>query len=153
MVNAAAQGRSGIPFPMHIEYGKIREFAAATHSANAAYRDGAHPVVPPTFLTTQMFWEDWAGDGANPCHLVEMDQRRGMHAEQEFRFHGEPPRAGTVLTVQSRIGEIVTKQGRRGGELTFATMITEFRDASGRLVAEARMTGVETARAPGEDTP
>lgn len=153
MVNAAAQGRSGTPFPMRVEHGKIREFAAATRSANPAYRDDPHPVVPPTFLTTQLFWEDWAGGGASPWHLVGMDQRRGMHAEQEFVFHGEPPRAGTVLTAQSRIGEIVTKRGRRGGELTFATMITEFRDESGRLVAEARMTGVETARPPEEGNP
>jgi hypothetical protein len=29
--------------------------------------------------------------------------------------------------------------------MTFAVMVTEFRDDSGRLVAEARMTGVETA--------
>lgn len=148
MVNAAAQGSTGTPYPMRIELGKIREFAAATHSQNPAYWSDDAAVVPPTFLTTQMFWEQWGGDGANPWPLVEMDQQRGMHAEQEFLFHGEPPRAGTVLTVQSRIDGIVTKQGRRGGTLTFATMVTEFRDETGRLVAEARMTGVETEVAP-----
>jgi hypothetical protein len=146
MVDAAAQGRTGTPFELRIESGKIREFAAATRSANAAYWDDDAAVVPATFLMTQLFWEQWAGPDANPWELVEMDQQRGMHAEQEFVFHGEPPRAGTRLTAQSRIGEIVTKRGRRGGELTFVAMITEFRDESGRLVAEARMTGVETAR-------
>ncbi len=41
------------------------------------------------------------------------------------------------------------KEGRRGGRLTFAVMVTEFRDrATGKLVAEARMTGVETEKAP-----
>ena len=149
MVNRSAQGRSGTPFEVRVEAGKIREFAAATHSQHPAYR-GEHAVIPPTFLTTQLFWEEWAGPDANPWHLVEMDQQRGLHAEQEFVFHGEPPRAGTVLTAQSRIGEIVTKPGRRGGELTFVPLITEFRDESGRLVAEARMTGVETARPPEE---
>ena len=72
-----------------------------------------------------------------------------MHAEQEYIFHGPPPRAGDRLLCSSRIEDIYEKQGRRGGTMTFAVMVTEFRDAeSGRLVAEARMTGVETARPP-----
>lgn len=149
MANPAAQGKSGIPFVIDLERGKIREFAAAIKSHNSAYCDDERPVVPPTFLTTQMFWEQWAGEGANPWHLVELNQQRGMHAEQEYVFHGPPPRAGTRLTAQSRIGEIYEKQGRNG-TLTFAVMITEFRDESGRLVAEAKLTGVE-APAPAEE--
>jgi hypothetical protein len=151
MANSAALGKAGRPFRVRIERGKIMEFAAATRSGNPAYWADEHPVVPPTFLTTQMFWQEWAGDGANPWVAVEMDQRRGMHAEQEYVFHGPPPRAGTTLTAQSRIAEIYEKQGRRGGTLTFAVMITEFRDETGRLVAEARLTGVETAQVPGEN--
>jgi hypothetical protein len=108
-------------------------------------------LIPPTFLTTQMFWQKWAGEGANPWQALEFDQQRGMHAEQEYVFHGPPPRAGTILTAQSRITEIYTKQGRRGGTLTFASVVTEFRDESGRLVAEAKLTGVETAKVPGAD--
>jgi hypothetical protein len=97
-----------------------------------------------------IFWEP---EGANPWHRVGMDQQRGLHAEQEFIFHGPPPRAGSVLTARSRIAEIYEKSGRRGGTMTFATMVTEFRDPSGRLVAEAILTGVETARPPGEGQP
>jgi hypothetical protein len=151
MANHEAQGRTGTPYPVPIERGKILEFAAATRSANPAYWTSDAPVVPPTFLTTQLFWQEWAGDDANPWRHVELDRKRGMHAEQEYVFHGPPPRAGTTLTAQSRIEEIFTKQGRRGGTLTFAVMVTEFRDADGRLVAEARLTGVETERAPEAD--
>jgi hypothetical protein len=152
MVNSAAQGRVGTPFPIEIERGKIIEFAHATHSNNPAYLQDPRPVSPPTFLTTQLFWQVWAeqadpaGD-PNPWHHVDVDQTRGLHAEQEYIFHGPPPRAGDKLTAQSRIAEIYDKDGRRGGILTFAVMITEFRDESGRLVAEARLTGVETGRA------
>lgn len=150
MANHEAEGRTGTPYPVPIERGKIMEFAAATRSANPAYWTAEAPVVPPTFLTTQLFWQDWAGEGANPWRHVELDQKRGMHAEQEYVFHGPPPRAGTTLTAQSRIDKIFTKQGRRGGTLTFAVMVTEFRDDDGRLVAEAKLTGVETERAPEE---
>jgi hypothetical protein len=146
MANFAARGAAGTPFRMPLERGKILEFAAATRSDNPAYWEDEHPVVPPTFLTTQMFWQEWAGDAANPWHHVELDQRRGMHAEQEYVFYGPPPRAGTTLTARSRIEDVYTKAGRRGGTLTFAVMVTEFRDDAGRLVAEARLTGVETGQ-------
>jgi len=152
MANPAALGNTGKPFPVSIERGKIMEFAAATRSRNPAYWADGRPPIPPTFLTTQMFWQEWAGAGANPWDAVELDQQRGMHAEQEYVFHGPPPRAGTTLTAQSRIADIYQKEGRRGGTLTFAVMVTEFRDESGRLVAEARLTGVETAQVPGDSS-
>ena len=141
MVDVAALGRTGEPFEMEIERGKIREFARATFSADPSYLDDPAPVVPPTFLTTMGFW---SSADADPWAAVRMDQSRGLHAEQEYVFHGPPPRAGTRLTATSRIESVTSKPGRRGGELTFVVMVTEFRDPSGALVAEARLTGVET---------
>jgi hypothetical protein len=146
MIDKTATGREGTAFTMELERGKIREFARAVQAQHPSYRADDAPITP-TFLTTTFFWEEWV-DGANPWHAVKMDQRRGMHAEQEYIFHGPPPRAGTRLHCRSRIAEIYEKQGKRGGTLTFAVMITEFRDDNGLLVAEARMTGVETERAP-----
>jgi hypothetical protein len=141
MVDTAAEGRAGPPFEMAVERGKIREFARATGSANSAYLDEPSPVSPATFLTTAFFWQP---DEGNPWRAVAMDQQRGLHAEQEYVFHGPPPRAGTALTGQSRVEKIYQKEGRRGGLMTFVVMVTEFRDATGALVAESRMTGVET---------
>lgn len=146
MVNASAAGRVGKPFVVELERGKVREFADATLSTNPAYRADVNPVIPPTFLTVQMFWQEWAGRDANPWHAVELDQERGMHAEQDYRFFGPPPRAGDKLTAVSRIERVYEKEGVRGGTLTMAEMLTEFFDSTGRLVAEAWMTGVEPAR-------
>lgn len=150
MVNMAAVGREGSPFVVDFERGKIREFAEATKSDNPAYWAVDNPIVPPTFLTVQMFWQEWAGAQANPWHEVELDQQRGMHAEQDFVFFGPPPRAGDRLVAKSRIERIYEKEGTRGGTMTFAEMITEFRDEHGRLIAEAWLTGVETDRNPTE---
>ena len=149
MVDKAAQGAKGMPFVMDIERGKIHEFARATGSDNTEYFSGDTPPSPPTFLTTQFFWEDLVA-GSNPWDKVNMSQKRGMHAEQEYKFFGPPPKAGTRLHCQSRIENIYEKEGRRGGTLTFAIMVTEFRDTDGKLVAEARLTGVETAKPPEE---
>jgi hypothetical protein len=133
-----------------VERGKIREFARATLSSNPAYLEDPRPVCPPTFLTTMFFWEA-AVPGSNPWHQVKLDPKRGMHAEQEYVFFGPPPRAGTRLVAKSRIESVFHKEGRRGGRLTFAVMVTELRDEAGVLVAEARMTGVETAKPPEAD--
>jgi hypothetical protein len=145
MVDKASLGKAGVPFRLDVERGKILEFALATRSGHPDYLLDEHPVIPPTFLTTILFWQTLV-EGANPWALVQMDQQRGMHAEQEYVFFGPPPRAGARLTCISRIETITTKTGRRGGELTFVEMVTEFRDESDKLVAEARLTGVETEK-------
>src|SRR5712664_2723528 len=109
MVDPAAVGVTGEPFEIPLERGKVREFARATFSANPSYVEDSAPVVPATFLTTMAFW---TGPGSDPWAAVRMDGSRGLHAEQEFVFHGPPPRAGTRLTAQSRITEVYTRQGR-----------------------------------------
>ncbi|WP_182358844.1 FAS1-like dehydratase domain-containing protein [Tomitella gaofuii] len=149
MADPAAVGTEGAPFRLDVERGKIREFARATGTADLTGIDAQDaPVSQPTFLTTALHWQ--TGD-ANPWPAVKLDQQRGLHAEQEFTFFGAPPRAGTRLEGRARISDIYTKQGRRGGEMTFAVMVTDYYDESGRLVAQAKMTGVETARPPKED--
>jgi hypothetical protein len=147
MVNRDAAGAEGAPFELVVERGKVREFARAVHALDPAYLAGEAPVIPPTFLTTTFFWQEHV-EGANPWERVAMSQERGMHAEQEYIFHGPPPRAGARLTCRSKIERIYEKTGKRGGQLTFAVMVTEFYDPSGKLVAEARLTGVETEKPP-----
>ena len=109
MVDKAANKAVGELFIMDVERGKIHEFARATHSEHADYFEGDNPVVPPTFLTTQFFWEDLVAN-SNPWHLVKMSQKRGMHAEQEYIFHGPPPTAGTRLFCKSRIEDVFEKK-------------------------------------------
>ena len=95
MVDKSAVGAVGEPFEMIVERGKIAEMARAVRAEHPDHR-GEAAVPPPTFLTTTFFWEERV-PGANPWHLVQMSQERGMHAEQEYVFHGPPPRAGTRL--------------------------------------------------------
>ena len=148
-MDRSAVGKEGVEFELDVERGKIHEFARAIRATDAAYSRKHGQFSPPTFLTTMFFWEELVA-GANPWHLVQMSQERGRHAEQEYVFFGPPPAAGTRLKCKSRIDSIYEKAGKRGGSLTFAVMVTEFRDESGKLVAEARMTGVETEKPPEE---
>jgi hypothetical protein len=141
MVAKSCVGHVGEPFEMHIELGKIDEFARATLAVHDAYLRGE--AVPATFLTTDFFWKK-RHPGSDAWEAVQMSEERGMHAEQEYVFHGPPPRAGDVLIGTCRIDAVTEKASRGGGRLEFVTMVTEYRDkATGALVAESILTGVE----------
>jgi hypothetical protein len=136
-------GRAAEPFRMPVELGKIREMARATKSRHPDhFRDDA--ISPPTFLQTMSFWQTGA---SNPWQGRKRNLERILHGEQEFVFHGEPPRAGTELIGTSRIDKVYEKEGKRGGTMRFTEVVTEFRDASGVLVAESRSTTIETSKA------
>ena len=142
-------GRTGEPFTMVVELGKIREFARATKSRNPAYDGGPGdtPVIPGTFLASSAFWQP---PGTSPLAGVKLNWHRILHGEQEFAFHGPPPRAGAVLTGQTRVDKDYEKAGGRGGTMRFIEQVTEYRDADGNLVAESRSTTIETSKATTE---
>jgi MaoC dehydratase-like protein len=131
-------------FEMYVERGKIREFAAAMQSESPLYQ-GSEAIIPPTFLTT---FAQWAPPESRVQH--GFDRARLLHGEQEYIFHGPLPHAGQVLTVTEHIADRYEKEGKRGGTMRFAVLVTEYRDEGGELVAEARMTLIERAKPPKE---
>ena len=146
MVNKATVGRTGPRFEMGVERGKIREFARATGSSSPEYVDVTDPVIPPTFLTSVVFWQP--PEAADLYRAIDIDLARLLHGEQEFVFTGVPPRAGTTLHAQTVVEEIYEKEGKRGGVMTFVVMRTDFTDDNGDIVAQARSTAIETGRPP-----
>ena len=157
-MSTSEEDQAGTTFTMVVELGKIREFARATKSSNPEYLTAENPVAPTTFLVTSSFWQDppvrRANAGANGGAREGAGYERMLHGAQEFVFFGEPPRAGTRLSVHSRPGPEYEKTGRRGGVMKFRELITEYRDEKGELVAEAHGTIIETSQAPtgGGDT-
>jgi hypothetical protein len=147
VVDQSAVGVTGEPFEMDVERGKVREFAKSVMSNHPGYHQDENPVSPPTFLMAMSFFMP---PGSSPFSKVKLDMRRVLHGEQEFIFHGPPPRAGTHLTAQTRVSEVYEKEGKRGGTMTFLVTVTEFRDDAGTLVAETRSTAIETGKPPSE---
>jgi len=147
-LTASEERQAGAPFKMIVERGKIREFARATKSTNPDYLKADNPVAPTTFLVTSAFWRDAPVRQAGASGA---GYERLLHGAQEFIFFGEPPRAGTVLNVQTRPGPDYEKTGRRGGVMKFREQVTEYRDQEGTLVAEAHGTIIETSQAPTGD--
>jgi hypothetical protein len=136
-------GRTGAPFAMAVELGKVREFARATRSRNPSHNGapGDTPTVPATFLVTAGLWQT---PDSNPWSGVGRNLERILHGEEEYTFYGPPPKVGDVLIGTSRIDKVYDKTGKRGGTMTFCELVTEFCDRTGVLVAEARTTTIET---------
>jgi len=141
-------GKSGAPVTMHVERGKIREFAQAIKEDDPLYFDEEYAraeaggIMPPvTFLQTIQHWDH---DGSGRPHLP-FDLKRVLHGEQEYEFLA-PIHAGDVLTAVSRIVDVYDKPGKRGGSMTFAVAETEYRNQRGDLVARARHITIETGQ-------
>ena len=157
-----------IKFP--IEAGHIMMFARAVGDKNQIYYDEEYAkttepgaiIPPPTFpqasaqfdpdyFLRPKIGEEWFGSAKGPTGISKMPEGDGggggggLHAEQHFEYH-QPMKAGDVLTVTSKPGETWEKQGRRGGKLTFAESIVEYRNQAGELVVTARGIGVRTER-------
>jgi hypothetical protein len=137
-------GTTGQPYTMEVERGKIREFARATKARDDSYFVDSQPVAPPTFLSSAAFW---ATPESSALPLGSINWQRILHGEQEYVFHGPPPRAGQTLVAQQRIEDQYEKQGRRGGTMRFFVIVTEFRTEAGELVVEGRNTVIETSQA------
>ena len=139
-------GNSGTPVTMHVERGKIREFARAIKDDNPIYFDETFAtqtvgglMPPPTFSMTLGLWDD-----RRNRPLLTYDVRRLLHGEQEFEYLA-PIYAGDVLTAVGRVADVYEKQGSRGGTMTFGVLETTFTNQRGELVLRSRSTLVETA--------
>ncbi len=143
-------GLQGPKYQMDIERGKLRDFARAMNAPLPEYIDGEHPLVPATFLITAAY--SWGYSLERPrgtaFEQIDHDLSVPLHAEESFTFHQALPRAGDRLNCRASLENVWRKQGGRGGDLTFLTMLTEFHAEDGTLVAEERSTTVTTENAP-----
>ena len=140
-------GRTGEPIVMHVERGKIREFAKAIKDDDPLYFDEAYAraeaggIMPPiTFLQTVGHW-----DGGRGHVHVPFDLKRVLHGEQEYEFL-EHIHVGDVLTAVSRIADIYEKPGKRGGSMNFAVTETTYTNQRGEVVARSKQVIIETGQ-------
>ena len=140
-------GKTGQPVTMHVERGKIQEFARAIKDADPLYFDEefakkeAGGIVPPvTFLQTVTHWDDGRGRLRLP-----FDLKRVLHGEQEYEFL-KPIHVGDVLTVVSKVVDIFEKPGKRGGSMNFAVTETTYTNQKGDVVCKAKHVTIETGQ-------
>ena len=145
-------GLAGPYYEMDIERGKIREFANAMYAPLSDFCEGRNPIIPATFLVNTPY--TWGYSLERPRGTVfssiDHDFSVPLHAEESFVYHDGMPKAGDRFQVRSLIENIVQKPGRRGGVLTFFTMLTEYYDNVDNLKVEQRSVTVTTDSTPNE---
>lgn len=145
-------GLKGPAYDVWIERGKIREFSYAMEAPLPEFLEGPTPVIPPMFLVSAPY--TWGYTLERPRGTVfsqiNHDLTVSLHAEESFLFHGTPLRVGEKLSAQPSLERVWQKKGGSGGNLTFLTILNEYKDSTGSLRAEQRSTSVTTEAAPGE---
>ena len=154
MANEAIAGCFGPEFTVPVERGHVRQFAHAAWANPDAHIHGSKPIIPPTWpVCAGVLW-GYTLERPRGTLLEDIDHDLSvpLHAEEAYQFHGELPRIGDELRARCRLESITARQGSRGGELTFLTTHTEFRDTQDALIIDARATTVTTSTSPGGDS-
>ncbi len=118
----------------------IRQFADAVGDDNplchdeAAARAAGYPglVAPPTFVTRFRQFV--------PAFTIDPIKMRLLHGEEEY-IYSRPLHAGDRLTIQTRIAEVRQRPGK-GGTMTFVTLETTGKDATGSHVYTGRTLAI-----------
>lgn len=129
---------------VEVEKGRLRMFAHAIGETDPVYvdegaaHDAGHPSlpVPPTFL---LCLENEGRNMQDMLDLLQFDQGRMLHAEQEFTYH-RMCHAGDTLTFDARIADIYDK---KAGALQFAVTETRVTNQHGEHVADLRCALVQ----------
>ena len=140
-INTSIKGKEYAPYVVHVERGKIKEFARAIGDLSPFYLDDevgrASPwgdiIAPPTFAIT--FRDERADTGALLKELGT-DISRILHGEQEFE-HYKPIRPGDTLLCRGRISDVYEKSGK-SGPMAFVIRETTVTDADNEVVARVR---------------
>lgn len=166
----------GFRFPVDLT--SIMLFASALGETNRIYYDEEYAegtslggvIAPPTFSIASAHWnpnyflrgvrripgprpesaaaaskpsgEEKRGGGGGP------NLTRVLHGEQRFEYH-RPLVPGMVLTATTRPGKSWEKQGRRGGQMRFSEVITEYRDEAGERIVTETSVGIVTGQVVG----
>lgn len=132
------------PYSLAVEQGKIRELALALGDDNpiyydleAAKKEGYKGIpTPPTFFQVI---DLWGGLGtAEKMEKMKLNLVRVLHGQQEYEYLGDIV-AGDVLSVTSKVVDVVTKTGS-SGVMEFVTLENQYKNQRGELVAKSRNT-------------
>jgi acyl dehydratase len=151
MIDPTTVGTELPPVRFPVDRSKLAELARALHDNDSVWHDpevaaqtGFSQVpVPPTATTLV---DSWRPEGAiAAANAVGAEVENLLHGEASWEYF-VPVRMGDELTAITRVAEIVTREGRRGGVMTLATLETDFVNQRGELAVRRRDTLIEKGR-------
>lgn len=135
-----------------IEAGKVAEFAAAIGDDDPVFRDPEtaqereldRRPAPLTFTRTAMF-PRYRPQGVGRLGFdLGFDIRYELHGEQVYEFE-RPVYIGDTLSGTTTLTDAYERQGREGGDMTFAVLETKYVDEDDAPVVTERETIIETS--------
>lgn len=140
---------------LHVEAGKVEEFARAIKDDNPAHRDreaareqGFERIPAPLSFTRTAYFPRYQTDAVDGDQDWDLgfDPEYVVHGEQEYTFE-RPVLVGDILTGETTLEDVYQREGSRGGTMTFAVLVTRYYDADGDLVVTESKTRIETGEA------
>jgi len=142
-----------------VEKEVIRRFADAVDDSNPLYWDEEYAkkskygaiIAPPGFISSPWFSNrptKWpkrgttasdATAGLRPA-LANAGLGRGLDGGMEYEFFA-PVRAGDTITAETKITDIIEREGSTG-RLAFLITETTYTNQNGEVVAKARATSI-----------
>ena len=140
-IDHSVKGKEYRPFVIHVERGKIKEFARAIGDLSPFYLDDAvgrasqwgDIIAPPTF---PVMFRDESYDTGALLKELGTDISRVLHGEQEFE-HFKPIRPGDTFLCRTRIVDIYEKSGK-SGPMAFVVREMAVTDGENDIVVTVR---------------
>ena len=149
-------GREAVPEMCEVTQAAIRRFAQAIGDADPVYVDEEYAkltkwggiIAPPTFFFTLGYYADAPGvqlrEDGRPTRGeldVPLPVSRTVGGASAIEF-GVPARPGDIITVNKRIADVYSKEGK-SGLLYFTVVETCFTNQKGELVARETASFIE----------
>jgi len=131
-----------------VDRSKTMELAKALFDDDPVYSDpeaarAAGFEAIPAPLTASVLASHWATrTTAETARELGMDLTRILHGEAAWEYV-RPLVVGDELCGRTRVVDVKTREGSRGGTMTLVTMETEFVDAAGEVALRKRDTLIE----------
>lgn len=135
-----------------VEAGKVAEYANSTRNDNSVHQESREAIkrgfeaipAPLTFTATKRFPRYRPPDVADHWGIdLGFDPAKTVHGEKRYEF-GRVVLVGDEFTGETTLEEVYQRNGKRGGEMTFAVLATKFTDADDEWVLTERSTLIET---------
>jgi hydroxyacyl-ACP dehydratase HTD2-like protein with hotdog domain len=149
MIETDIEGKVLETVTFDLSRSKLAELARSFHEESRVWSDPyaaraagfATIPVPPT--ATVIADHEREGGALAHAEKLGVDIGRLLHGEASWEFE-RPLRLDDRLTATSKVTGVTSREGKRGGTMSFITTETTFRDQDGAPVATRRDTLIET---------
>jgi hypothetical protein len=152
LAKSTSHGQKSAPIRCPLDRSKLAELARAFHDDDPVWYEEAAAATAgfdgvPAPPTVGVLADHWREGGVHELIAIAgLDPERVLHGEISWEYM-QPLRMGDELTATTALGEITTREGKRGGTMRLATVETDFVNQRGELALRRRDVLIEKGKA------